>query len=169
MLAVCVLIAGAVGGVRADESVLWWQVSGDPDVQTFHPATTVSASSLGADEARIVTSGGDYLVIPPPDQESLEIPMGGAWYAVLPDSPEGLSFMVELGNWENGQWTMIAQSQSYTYAELVNHIIENWSGPGATPAIQPWIATGYMVPEPSSGLLLLMGAGLLALRRKRRE
>ena len=170
MLAACALIAGVVGGVRADESVLWWQVDTDPNVLLFHPEGAYqSASSLGADEARIVTSGGDYLVIPPPDQESLEIPMGEAWYAVLPDSPEGLSFMVELGNWENGQWTMIAQSQSYTYAELVSHIIEHWSGPGATPAIQPWVATGYAVPEPSSGLLLLMGVGLLALRRKRRD
>ena len=168
MLAACALIAGVVVGVRADESVLWWQVDTDPDVFVFHPEGYQKASSLGADEARIVTSEGDYLVIPP-SEESLEIPMGGAWYAVLPDSPEGLSFMVELGNWESGNWTMIAQSQSYTYAELVNHIIENWSGPGATPAIQPWVATGYMVPEPSSGLLLLMGAGLLALRRKRRD
>ena len=173
MLAACALIAGVVDGVRADESVLWWQVNPDPDVFVFHPEGYQKAvSDLGAEEARVVTSGGDYLVIPP-SEASLEIPMSGAetwsWYAVLPDSPEGLSFMVELGNWENGEWVMIAQSQSYTYAELASYIIQNWSGPDATPAIQPWVATGYMVPEPSSGLLLLLGAGLLALRRKRRD
>ena len=171
MLAACVLIAGVVGGVRADESVLWWQVGTDPaDLDVFvYSEGYQKASDLGVTDARVVTSGGDYLVIPPPDQESLEVPMDGPWFAVLPDSPEGLSFMVELGNWENGQWKMIAQSQSYTYAELASYIIQNWSGPDATPAIQPWVATGYMVPEPSSGLLLLLGAGLLALRRKRRE
>ena len=107
-------------------------------------------------------------MIPPPDQESLEIPMDGAWFAVLPESPEGLSFMVELGNWDSGTWTGIAHSQSYTYAQLQSYIIHEWSGPGATPAIEPWGAGGYVVPEPSSGLLLLVGGGLLALRRKRR-
>ena len=162
----------AVGAfcVHATEKVIWWQVDDDPDVDTFHDGIK-KASALGADEARIVTSAGDYLVIPPPDKESLEIPMGGAWYAVLPESPEGLSFMVELGNWENGEWVGIAHSQSYTYAELLatSHIIQNWSGPDATPAIGPWVAENYAVPEPSSGILLLIGGGLLALRRKRRR
>ena len=162
----CVVAVGAFC-THATEEVIWWQVPDDPDVTTFHEGIK-SASSLGADEARIVTSGGDYLVIPPYGDESLEIPMGAAWYAVLPDSPEGLSFMVELGNWENGEWVGIAHSQSYTYAQLQSYIIHEWSGPGAIPATEPWVAESYAVPEPSSGLLLLIGGGLLALRRKRR-
>lgn len=166
------IVAGALLA-RATEEVLWWQVPDDATVATFHQGD-VRASDLGADEARIVTSAGDYLVIPPfegpppDDTESLEIPMGAAWFAFLPDSPEGLSFMVELGNWESGQWTAIAQSQSYTYAQLRDHIIRDWGTPYATPADSPWVAEGYVVPEPSSGILLLIGGGLLALRRKRR-
>ena len=163
----CAVTVG-VSCAHATEEVIWWQVDDDPDVDTFHDVIK-KASALGADEARIVTSAGDYLVIPPPDQESLKVPMGGAWYAVLPDSPEGLSFMVELGNWENGEWVGIAHSQSYTYAQLQSYIIHEWSGPGAIPATEPWVAESYAVPEPSSGLLLLIGGGLLALRRKRRE
>ena len=64
----------AVGAfcVHATEEVIWWQVDDDPDVDTFHDGIK-KASALGADEARIVTSSGDYLVIPPPDQESLEV------------------------------------------------------------------------------------------------
>ena len=164
MVAIAMMALGALAA-RATEEVIWWQVDDDPDVDTFHDGIK-KASALGADEARIVTSSGDYLVIPPPDQESLEVPMGGAWYAVLPESPEGLSFMVELGNWENGEWVGIAYSQSYTYAELLatSHIIQNWSGPD----VGPWVAESYAVPEPSSGILLLIGGGLLALRRKRR-
>ena len=77
--------------------------------------------------------------------------------------------MVELGNWENDTWVGIARSQAYTYAQLVDqYIIKNWGGPEATPAIEPLVADGYVVPEPASGILLPIGGGLLALRRKRR-
>jgi hypothetical protein len=166
-----VLLCAVTVGVScayAAEEVIWWQVPTDPDVTTFHEGVK-SASGLGVTDARIRASDGNYLVIPPPDQESIEVPMTeGAWFALLPSSPEGLSFMVELGNWESGTWTGIATSQSYTYAQLQSYIIHEWSGPGATPAIEPWVAGGYVVPEPSSGLLLLIGGGLLALRRKRR-
>ena len=163
---ICAVTIG-VSCAHATEEVIWWQVPDDPDVTTFHEGVK-SASELGATEARVRASDGNYLVIPPPDQESLEVPMDGAWFAMLPDSPEGLSFMVELGNWENGQWVGIATSQSYTYAQLASHIIHDWSGPGAMPAMDAWVAGGYVVPEPSSGILLLIGGGLLALRRKRR-
>lgn len=165
-VAIGMMVLGAFAGHAAEE-VIWWQVPDDATVATFHHGDKL-ASELGADEARIVTSDGNYLVIPPPDQASLEIPMDGAWFAVVPQSPEGLSFMVELGNWDSGEWVGIARSTSYTYAQLQDYIIKNWSGPGATPAIQPWVADGYVVPEPSSGMLLLIGGGLLALRRKRR-
>ena len=167
MLAICAMVVWGLVA-RAAEEGLWWQVPDDPNVMTFHEGVK-RASDLGATDARIVTTDGTYLVIPPPDQESVEIPMGGAWYAVMPDSPEGLSFMVELGNWENDTWVGIARSQAYTYAQLVDqYIIKNWGGPGATPAIAPLVADGYVVPEPASGILLLIGGGLLALRRKRR-
>ena len=35
------------------------------------------------------------------------------------------------------------------------------------PTFMAWSPQAYVVPEPSSGLLALIGAGLLALRRKR--
>ena len=166
----CAVTVG-VSCAHATEEVIWWQVPTDPNVTTFHEGVK-SASELGATEARIRASDGNYLVIPPEeliDPQSMEIPMAdGAWYALLPTSPEGLSFMVELGNWENGQWVGIATSQSYTYAQLASHIIHDWSGPNAIPAMDAWIAENYVVPEPSSGILLLIGGGLLALRRKRR-
>ena len=171
MRSVVFLCAVTVGVfcAQATEEVIWWQVPTDPDVTTFHEGIK-KASELGATDARIRASDGNYLVIPPPDQKSIEIPMtDGAWYALLPSSPEGLSFMVELGNWENDQWVGIATSQSYTYAQLASHIIYDWGGPNARPAESIWVADGYVVPEPSSGILLLIGGGLLALRRKRRE
>ena len=167
MLTICLVVVGAYVANAGGEEVLWWQVPDDATVATFHQGD-VKASDLGADEARIITSDGNYLVIPPPDEQSLEIPMGQAWFAILPDNPESLTFMVELGNWESGNWTGIAQSRSYTYEQLQDYIIRDWSGPGYKTTMDPWKADGYMVPEPSSGILLLIGGGLLALRRKRR-
>ena len=160
-----------VSCAHATEEVIWWQVQEDPDVTTFHPEGTEKASDLGASEARIRASDGNYLdlFIDPQELQSLEIPMeDGGWFALLPSDAASLSFMVELGNWENGQWVGLAHSQSYTYAQLASHIIHDWSGPNAIPAMDAWVADNYVVPEPSSGILLLIGGGLLALRRKRR-
>ena len=166
----CAMTIG-VSCAHATEEVIWWQVQEDPDVTTFHPEGTEKASDLGASEARIRASDGNYLdlFIDPQELQSLEIPMeDGGWFALLPSDAASLSFMVELGNWENGQWVGLAHSQSYTYAQLASHIIHDWSGPNAIPAMDAWVADNYVVPEPSSGILLLIGGGLLALRRKRR-
>ena len=173
--AVFCLMAVGVFLARAEETVLWWQVLGDPDVTTFHEGVK-KASELGVEDARVRTSEGDYLVLPMEfggeivDGDSYSLPMGDAGFALLPSSPEALSFMVELGNWDasTDSWVGIAQSRSYTYAELQDHIIQGWGGPNPGMAGGMWIAEGYVVPEPSSGILLLIGGGLLALRRKRR-
>ena len=167
MAAIGVMALGALVA-RATEEVLWWQVPEDPDVTTFREGVK-KASELGGVQARVVTTDGEYLVIPPGfEPPSLSVPMGEAWFAVFPDNPQSLLFMVELGNWVDGSWVVAAQSQSYTYAQLQSHIVQDWSNPYADPAITPWVAEGYVVPEPSSGILLLIGGGLLALRRKRR-
>lgn len=175
ILAICVMAVGTFVA-KAEEVVLWWQVPDDATVATFHQGD-VSASSLGVKEARIRASNGEYLVIPiefdgqAVEGDSYMVPMqAGAWFAVLPSNPGSLSFMVELGNWDDAtdSWVGLAQSKSYTYDQLKDHIISNWSGPSEKPSLDPWVADGYVVPEPSSGILLLIGGGLLALRRKRR-
>jgi len=170
ILAICVMAVGTFVA-KAEEVVLWWQVPDDANVATFHQGD-VSASELGVTDARVITSEGDYLEMPPPDKNpaSIPVPMGEDvwWFAYLPSNPAGLSFMIELGNWDNGQWVGLAQSRAYTYTELKNHIVEDWSTAEPTTQLKPWVADGYVVPEPSSGILLLIGGGLLALRRKRR-
>lgn len=87
----------------------------------------------------------------------------------------GLSFAIELGNWENGQWTTLATTGMISY----NDLTQIASGEGGTyiltadqgynlPTFMAWSPTSYNVPEPSAGLMMLIGAGLLALRRRRR-
>jgi hypothetical protein len=77
---------------------------------------------------------------------------------------------LELGNYENGSWartTMVSESKSYSEL-LANRHISQWDimdmpeGLGWNPGFYS------VVPEPSSGLLTMLGISLLALRRKRR-
>lgn len=112
--------------------------------------------------------------------------VGGYWGAGVPDgnqsplsaadysvgSPE-FSFIIELGNvaWDNdgGTWTTIATSgAAESYQSLANYIHQTFDlSPGQSAA---WTPTQFQaVPEPSGGLLVLLGAALLALRRKRAE
>ena len=94
------------------------------------------------------------------------------------------TFVMELGVYDygTGEWTAYAFSKPYTYEELkhcpgcdncdywevtgYNHIRP---GELEIPDMLEWAACSFVTPEPNSGLLLLIGSALLALRRKRRE
>ena len=85
------------------------------------------------------------------------------------DSLTGLSFFLELYN-SSGNW--VGQTSPLkTYQELVNNgtisdFNANFSGVNA--ALGSAVAGSYQsVPEPTSGLLMLVGLGALALRRRK--
>ena len=116
--------------------------------------------------------GGEYGV------EFSEV--GGYWGAGVPtgnQSPSGdysagtpeYSFIVELGNIDSSDnWTTVASSASATYSSLSGFIHETFDlNPGQIAVWSPNMFTA--VPEPSSGLLTLIGFAFLALRRKRKE
>ena len=104
---------------------------------------------------------------------------GGYWGAGVPtgnQSPSGdfsagtpeYSFIVELGNIDaSDNWTTVATSASAAYSTLGDYIHETFDiNPGQ---IAVWTPTEFsaVVPEPSSGLLTVIGLALLALRRRR--
>lgn len=94
-------------------------------------------------------------------------------FTFTPTDLNQLSFAIELGNWENGEWVTLATSGTMSYSDLTVtdsdgvHILQMRDGIELD-NFQPWAPTAYSVPEPSSGLLVLIGASLLALRRRRR-
>lgn len=88
------------------------------------------------------------------------------------DSPE-YHFVVELGNWNevNGDWTKVADSKdaiTYDYIYNEGHLKTFNNGEPVAIGTQSWKPTTYVVPEPSGGLLVLLGAAGLLLRRRRK-
>ena len=84
-------------------------------------------------------------------------------YVGLGDSPTGnILFEMWLESLE-GSFERVAYS-SASYSEYSSHLVNSMAQGGAVPYV---VSTVHAVPEPTSGLLVLLGAAVLALRRKR--
>ena len=78
------------------------------------------------------------------------------------------SFTVELGNWANGTWTMLAESDTAVCSTLAGHISPSGGGLDVPTAL-PWFPEHFHVvpvPEPGTTLLIVIGCAILALRRR---
>ena len=104
--------------------------------------------------------------------------VGGYWGAGVPtgnQSPSGdysagtpeYCFIVELGNIDSSDnWTTVATSAAASYSDLGTYIHQTFDINPSSMAV--WTPTQFTaVPEPSSGLLTLLGLALISLRRKR--
>lgn len=86
--------------------------------------------------------------------------------AVIGDDYAGLSFVVELYN-DGDELTY--KSNAYHLSELTAYIVRQNDFGAAWRHIEPLSVINFSepVPEPTSGLLVLIGAAMLALRRGR--
>ena len=180
------LIVGAAVSCEAAEGgeVLWWLIDTDYETITGETiqGTTMTAKELGVNGARIRYQSGDeiggYLPLLGLDDNDNLVEFNGINGVELPAeyfgslsgiSGASYSFVLELGNWANGQWVSTSmESRPAEYAALVqNQHITQWHG--LTPSYaKPWTPTQFqVVPEPNSGILLLVGGAFLMLRRRR--
>ena len=164
--------------------VLWWMIGDNyesiigTDAKT---GETMTAGDLGVTDARIgyedASGNRTYLTLYGIDDQGTVHALEGAAGVELPAeyfadlsgiSDLGYSFVLELGHWDNNQWINTSMEASATYQELVaGKHISNWDNTAPTYGT-PWTPSNFsVVPEPSSGLMVLVGTALLMLRRKR--
>ena len=115
---------------------------------------TVSDPILG-DTAETVIFDADTI----PDTVQL-----GECYSKLLDDPEGSGYYLELYNMEG---EIVGTTQTATYAQLYNggYIYSDMSTGGIQSPYR-YAAVPRPIPEPTGGILLMLGLGVLALRRK---
>ena len=175
---VCAALAGA-----ASDNYLYFQIVDNPTIINLAgqevPYGDYTWNGLGVNAARVVPIGGDARPISynsggtltPTGVSVVDMNVHMPLYAALPDNPASLSFAIELGNYnnENETWTTLATSGSLNYTSLqsAGYTYMPSSGELALATLTAWAPMAYSVPEPSSGLLLLLGASLLALKRRR--
>lgn len=190
--AVAILMAGVV---FAEEDVLYWMID-DSATVTKTDGTKVGVSEFlsnpvegSAFAARIRVTGvsitedtfldlyvPDYGVDVGSGEYGVEFSSaGGYWGSGVPtgnQSPLGsysaaeYSFIVELGNIDSSDnWTTVATSAATAYSDLASYIHQTFDLNPSSMAV--WTPTTFNVPEPSGGLLTVMGVALLALRRSR--
>lgn len=169
---------------RGEGNILWWLVEPDDTVEDWYGSES-SVAGIGASAFRLRVDGGqeptylDFQVrLPTGDMYTMNgevgspLPMDSfanvAAYVSDAYSSAEYTFSVELGNIANGEWvkTLVSSAPvSYNWLKSEKHI-GSWDDINAD-LTNPWKPSSYSVPEPSSGLLMLIGGALLALRRRK--
>jgi len=178
ILGLVVMAAALVCRGDADEGVLWWCVG---ETATIGEK---SLSDAGVESARIRVSGGGlgddvFLNMYVDGGNGYEIydgaiyadvPVSSPYYAALGEyGSTDYSFSIELGAWSGDDtFNVLGVSETWSYADLSSYLSSSSSvfAPGSIP-VSVLTPQSFAVPEPSSGLLVLLGGMLLALRRRR--
>ena len=185
-----------VGMSRAEDTLIYFRIVDDFSIVDFYGNSTTwdksyrSNEGYAIDSARVVVTGGNLSEETPlilgyidgntvvnsgTDEIALDesSPPPQTMYAFVTEYASAEhSFAIELGSYDSGEWTTLATSASLTYQQLQTGDGVNGSYLTTYDATLPmpqgiWAPQSYNVPEPSSGLLILIGASLLALRRRR--
>jgi len=164
-------VAVAVAATTLKADTLYWQVAAN-SMGDFTYATLYATDEYGKTPGTAITSVFANGVT----VENYTSQTGTEVSPVLTDlgsyGSSSYYFYVEVANYAGGAWETQSLNAQYpwSYNDLVSKgYISTGSGIGTPSALAAGLAlNGGAVPEPTSGMLLLIGGSLLALRRRRR-
>ena len=183
--ALSLLVALAfVGRVQADvgdwngsDTMLYWMIDDANEIEFQYAVVYATAADI-SDRAWTREKGYDVdAVALPADVEGgfgYE-PKEGSRFATLDVLTElgsknwsSYSFYIELLQWDdvNDREVRVGVSATSSYDDLVSHNHILGSGMTIPSNLVVWAPQTSTVPEPASGLLLLLGGALLALKRR---
>ena len=159
-------ISVAFSSMLASADVLYWQVESPDNGATF------TAATLNVAESRNGNSIHSWAPVSPLDADG----EGRGTFTDLMQSDistyadPSYYFFVELANY-TGESLNGGRAYTYSYNELVSagYIASDSFGVQRASANASAGNMGAATPEPTSGMLLLIGGSLLALRRRRRQ
>ena len=155
----------ALASLGLNAGTLYWQLNNNPNNDQYAAVAVLNESGELVGYANLLDGDGGANIgrIVAADDA-----MSDTQYADISGYSSSYKFVVEMLSlnseqaWERG-WT---SGTPLTYAELNDAGYVSEGGIGAA-TVNTWTAS-VTIPEPTSGLLLLVGGSLLALRRKRR-
>ena len=158
-----ILVAAIISGIVAKAEgyqYLYWQVQPEkvlPNVKDYNVAYFYTFQDFDKKTAigvTGVTPGNASPVIQSSDLSDYSI---GSNY-----------FVWELAYWDEsaGKATTVGTTDVFTYAQLSEYMA-SYSGGSDLPKPGELYAPTFVIPEPTSGMLMLIGLAGLALRRKR--
>ena len=185
-----VFAATLAGAAWAENSadVLVWYIDTKSDAASYDGATrkfdTIKFWAVDANDNKtglggLTYEGPDFLLADPPgpavgsgDSIAAMNPpttFDGYFYTDLSAFGEGYTFVAEL--YRSGQTDPVDRMLTpLTWADFTGYMIASsdlLKDFDLTPSMGAYNMASTMVPEPSSGLLLVIGGALLALRRRR--
>lgn len=164
LLSVAALALPSTAG--ENDYLLYWLVS-DSYVSQKMGGVTFQGAELYANVsgAETPTSLGSYFTSPDVSDLSV-VPLQIADLALA--SSEILSFYIEFQTYDGSVWNTIGMSETIGYAQALSAITDYRSGKTPSNYSQALSPSSFTaVPEPTSGLMLLVGLASLALKRKR--
>lgn len=161
-LATAMVLALAADALFAVDSYIYWMVDSSVSSSYSYDYATIKVS--GSDSYLHMYDPGEDMLLDGPAGTKLAAGESGYFGAFDASSMGAASFLIEL--WAGSEANSIASAiLVYSTAKTGDSIYT----PGAAGGATPYSVSGFAaVPEPTSGLLLLIGMAGLALRRKSR-
>ena len=181
-------LAVAMAATLSQASYLYWQVSGNgTDSATFNGNTISGYRVVALTDSYSTTPGVDYSAnvltsyyandagtgYAETSIANPNIATGGNAYAYFDSATtSSCTFYVEVMGYNNTVVIGISEALSYSSNVTNGHVInastlDELSSMASSAGVSAWTGGAYAAPEPTSGLLLLVGGALLALRRRR--